>query len=202
MSSPLSQEFTTNQWITKHLNKTREKPLPPAHDRSHCWYFLPVSILDPLIMLCCEYSNFHLSYPFFTPFEPWQNQMDLLRHQVRKLELVPTQKASVMSLQVISGLGHRSLNTKIGNRAHLRPLGNLQHTGKPLKLQKQKRTTWALYSVACHWQSDNHDIHFLLIPFKFCSPPVHLGVAERIRGDRGIFWILRVVHGHYSNSVK
>ena len=62
-----------------------------GHDCSHCWYFLSVSILDPLIMLWVPLIFIFLIL-FVTPFVPWQNQMDLLWPQVRKLELVPTQK--------------------------------------------------------------------------------------------------------------
>ena len=51
------------------------------------------------------------------------------------------EEASVMSLHVISGLGHQTLYTKIGNRAqsicNLSEIYNIPvKSGKPLKLQK------------------------------------------------------------------
>ena len=136
-----------------------------GHDCSYCWYFLSVCILDPLITR--EYSKFHHSYPLFTPFVPWQNQMDLLWPQVRKLELVPTQKkhqwCHFMS-SLVWVTNHYIQRLAVEHIASATS-GNLQHTGKP--------TTWALYSVAIDKLTAMTTISCLFV-LNFVPPPFTL----------------------------
>ena len=102
-------------------------------------------------------QNVHLAYSFFTPFVPWQNQMDPLWPQVRKLELVPTQKkhqlCHFMSFLVWVT---NNYNTKIGNRGH--SICNL----------------WEIYNIPVnHWnfksKNEQHE-HGIALPLTNWQP--------------------------------
>ena len=118
MKNPPCQEFTTNQRITKHLNKTQEKTLPPAHDRTHCWYFLSVSILDPLIMLRTQIFIFWI---LFSP-HLCLGRTKRIRCDPRYGSLcwfLPRRSITdITSCHFWSGSPTTAVYTKIGNRAH------------------------------------------------------------------------------------
>ena len=104
-----------------------------------------------------------------------------------------------MSLHVISGLGHQQLYTKIGNKSH--SICNLSEIYNiPVNHWNFKNTNeqhdHGIPLPLTNWQPFHAYSFFVLFPL------VHLVVAERIRGDRGIFWVLKVVHGHYSISKR